>query len=87
MGIDSNFGTKSYVLRKRMRPPTCKAREQEFKIADQIFANDIRGRRNSKNGKSVVLKLPAAAVDSVGNLCSRRSEAVNVENAGNREEA
>jgi hypothetical protein len=33
-----------------------------------------------------MLKLPVAAVDSVGNLCSRRSVGVNVENAGNREE-
>jgi hypothetical protein len=86
MGIDSNFRRKSYVLRKLMRPLACKARKQEFKIADQIFANDIRGRRNSANGKVLMVKLPVAAVDSVGNLCSRRSVGVNVENAGNREE-
>ena len=42
--------------------------------------------RNLANRRPVVLKFPTAAVDSEGNLCSRRSEAVNVENAGNREE-
>jgi hypothetical protein len=41
-----------------MRPLACKATEQEFKIADQIFANDIRGKRNSANGKPLLLKLP-----------------------------
>jgi hypothetical protein len=66
---------------------TAHVQGQEFKIASQIFANDIRGTRNSANGKPVMLKLPIASVDTAGHLCSRRSLGVNVKNAGNRKEA
>jgi hypothetical protein len=60
---------------------------QEFKVASQIFANDIRGTRNSANGKPVMLNSPLPLLIVSGIFCSHRSVGVNVENAGNRKEA